>query len=232
MKLGLLSAKSSPGVTTLGMALASYWAESAVLLEMDPSGGDLSSWMGIGGKSGGLSLAGALASSHDLSETELLEHGWKHCSGTRVISMPTGGGAVGAINEIHRRGDRLNAPKLIMDFGRWGQNQPSADRLKLCERHLLMLQPDLAGVQHAKQRLEQLAEIGLEPELVTLGTSPYSPAEIAKVLSVPVLGAVANDWRSAQAVAAGRDDRMLRRSPMFRSIASIAFLLDDQLVGA
>ena len=48
--IALASVKSSPGVTTAALALASMWknAERRLLVEADPGGGDLGLWLGLG----------------------------------------------------------------------------------------------------------------------------------------------------------------------------------------
>ena len=44
MRLGLVSAKGSPGVTTLALGAAAIM--DAIAVELDPSGGDVECWLG------------------------------------------------------------------------------------------------------------------------------------------------------------------------------------------
>ena len=46
--IGLLSAKGAPGVTTSSLAIAAQWPRPAVVLDADPSGGDIAAGLGQG----------------------------------------------------------------------------------------------------------------------------------------------------------------------------------------
>jgi hypothetical protein len=65
--IALASVKSSPGVTTAALALASMWktAGRRLLLEADPGGGDLGLWLGLPADSGLAGLAAAARHGHE-----------------------------------------------------------------------------------------------------------------------------------------------------------------------
>jgi hypothetical protein len=65
--IALASVKSSPGVTTTALALASMWktAPRRQLVEADPGGGDLGLWLGLPADSGLAGLAAAARHGHE-----------------------------------------------------------------------------------------------------------------------------------------------------------------------
>ena len=71
MRLGLVSAKGSPGVTTLALGAAEIM--DAIAVELDPSGGDVECWLGPVGEPGLIRVAGALRHTADPSGV-LAEH--------------------------------------------------------------------------------------------------------------------------------------------------------------
>ena len=48
MLIGLLCAKGAPGVTTSSVAIAAEWPRPAVVVDADPSGGDIAAGLGRG----------------------------------------------------------------------------------------------------------------------------------------------------------------------------------------
>ena len=48
MLIGLVSAKGAPGVTTSSLAIAAEWPRTAIVVDADPSGGDIAAGLGRG----------------------------------------------------------------------------------------------------------------------------------------------------------------------------------------
>jgi len=88
--IALASVKSSPGVTTAALALASAWknAERRLLVEADPSGGDLGLWLGLPANAGLAGLAAAARHGHDAGLP------WRHArelaGGAHLVTAPAG----------------------------------------------------------------------------------------------------------------------------------------------
>ena len=88
--IALASVKSSPGVTTTALALASMWktAPRRLLLEADPGGGDLGLWLGLPADSGLAGLAAAARHGHEAGLA------WRHArelaGGTHLVAAPAG----------------------------------------------------------------------------------------------------------------------------------------------
>ena len=91
MMIGLVSAKASPGVTTLAALVALQWPDPTrqrCIVEVDPAGGTLAArWqhLGLSTEPGLLSLA---ASRSPLDAAALERHGQLVADNVRVIAAP------------------------------------------------------------------------------------------------------------------------------------------------
>ena len=84
----MASVKGSPGVTTVALALASWWPRPVVVLEADPAGGDLAVRLGLPEDPGLVGLAAALRRH---SQADLLEHYAQESPlGIPVVPAPAG----------------------------------------------------------------------------------------------------------------------------------------------
>jgi hypothetical protein len=221
----LTSAKHSPGVSTLAAALAALTAEHnpALLLEADPSGGDLAARAGLRLEPGLSTLAGAAR--HGLLPGLLNQHLQALGSGAGALVAPTN--PEHAASALRSLGGRLplaiasSDATAFADLGRWSNDHPAADLLHAADAVVVLITPTVEGVEHARSRL---AAMHVEPSLlmvVAVGDRPYGTEEIGRALGGPVM-AIEVDRRSAETVAAGFAlDRWLRRSPLLRSARSV-----------
>lgn len=85
MIVGLVSAKGSPGVTTAALALAAV-ADDGLLVELDPSGGSVEAWTGVGGEPGLVRVASGLRRS--AGADSVVEHVVDVPPGVRAILAP------------------------------------------------------------------------------------------------------------------------------------------------
>ncbi len=223
MRLGLVSAKGSPGVTTLALGAAAIM--DAIAVELDPSGGDVECWLGPIGEPGLIRVAGALRHTADPSGV-LAEHAVEAHPGLRVVLAPTGGEQ--AASTLMAIGNRLAAAMrgedsaVVLDGGRWGRTQPTAGRLAGCDVVAVALAPTLGGVAHSRGVVATLRDsFGIPVVAVLIGDRGYSPQEIASELDVPVVGSIAWDPRGAHALVTGGASRWWRRSAHGRSIRSL-----------
>jgi hypothetical protein len=222
MRLGLVSAKGSPGVTTLAIGAAAVMG--AIAVELDPAGGDVECWVGPVGEPGLIRVAGALRHMADPNGV-LADHAAEVHPGLRVVLAPTGGEQ--AASTLMAIGNRLGPAmrgedgSVVLDGGRWNRTQPTAGRLAGCDVVAVALAPTLGGVAHGRGTVNALRDsLGVPVVGVLIGDRGYSPDEVAGELDVPVAGSIAWDQRGAQTLITGGPSRWWRRSAHGRSIRS------------
>lgn len=233
MLVVLVSAKGSPGVTTLAVALAACWPGSGrpVLVECDPSGGSLAVRFGLGGDSGlvGLAAAARAGARRDALRAWVRELP----GGVRVVCAPVDAAqARAAVSTLAGASASASAGDLRQRFGAevviadCGRADPATEALvAAADRVLVVVRPladDLAAVAVSAQRLRGLTRaVG-----VVLVGRGYPAGEVARELGLPVLGAVPRD-EAAAAVLAGRlpRGRVSRRSGLVRAATELGRLL-------
>lgn len=219
MRLGLVSAKGSPGVTTAAMVLAA--AAGGLVVELDPAGGDVECWAGPQGEPGLIRVASALR--HAAEPVGVLaSEAVAVWPGVRVVLAPSSGER--AESTIVAMADRL-APVLhhvdglvVVDGGRWSRSQATARRLAGCDAAVVVVGPTLASVEHARWLVDPLVDVfGIPVIAVMVGDRPYPPGEVAPMLGVPVAGALAWDARGVRMLLGGGATRGWARSSLARS---------------
>lgn len=231
------SAKASPGVTTTAVALASVWPEERepLIVEADPDGGSLAARFEVSAEPGLVSFAAAVRRSPDVapggddlpdSDGTLARHTQNLPGEIPLLTGPpaaeqahaaltTAGTAL-----VTGRTDRVD---LLLDCGRVGHRSPSLPLA--CEADVLALvtRPRLDEVHHLVHRVAALRDRARHLCLVTIGTRPYAPPEVADALQLPLAGAIPDDPRAARALnGAPASDRQLIRSPLLRAAREIA----------
>ena len=228
------SLKDAPGVTTLLACVAYQWPRHrrVAAVEADGDGGSIAPRFGLHPEDPSLVSFAAL-SRHGVTESEF----WSACQrlpdGPPVMVAP-GGAATGAALErvdLSAMSRCLHDTDLLVDAGRLRDGGIPA---RLCA------QADLVVVV-VRPRFESLAVLldraeGLSAECpllaVVVGDGPYPVPEIDTALRQTtgdrawVLGAVACDARGAAAlVTEATRGRMLRRSPLARTVRPVTDLL-------
>lgn len=195
MRLGLVSAKGAPGVTSAAMALAA--TGGGVMVELDPSGGSVDCWLRATGEPGLIRAASELRRQADPAAlascvTEVLP-------GVRVLRAPSSG--LLAESTIVALRDRL-VPALadrdddvIVDCGRWSRSQPTSRRLVGCDAVALVCAPTIEGVEAARWQVDQLGTVVDRITLLPVGDRPYGPDELAAATGVEIAGVLAWDRR-------------------------------------
>lgn len=227
MLVALVSAKGSPGVTTLAVALTACWPGPGrpVLVECDPSGGSLAVRFSLGGDSG---LVGLAASARAGAGRDGLAAWVRELpGGVRVVGAPVDAAqARAAVSTLVGAGEPrrvFGAAVVIADCGR---TDPATDVLvAAADRVLVVVRPladDLASVAASAVRLRGvMGAVG-----VVLVGRGYPAGEVARELGLPVLVAVPCD-EAAAAVLAGRlpRGRVARRSGLVRAATELGRLL-------
>lgn len=229
----------SCGVTTLVLGLAATWprraepqGRSVLVVEADPAGGTLAASAGWPAEPGLVSLAAAARRG---AEPSLV---FEHCQhlpgGTSVLTAPARSdqarGALGMLGPLLGRLDELDADVLV-DCGRlddasaalglWAQ-AARADRANRRGRAVLVSRGRLADL-HAVASWLDAHPAGPGTWLVVVGDGPYTDAEIAEALGLPVLARLPWDPATPDAlVACSASDRRLRMAPLVRATRTLA----------
>ena len=226
--IAVCSVKHSPGATTLALALACAATEAdrpiPLVVEADPAGGDLAAHLGLPVSPGLLGLAAAFR--HQGSRPDVYAH---------AQPLPAGGcGVLGPLDAIQAHGavdtlaDRLPAALMhatamsVIDCGRWSLPSPVALVLRSVDVTLLVLRPDVAGIEHARSqapplRMATAGRLGV----VLVGERPYTAAEVKATLGLPVLGVIPHDARSVDALRGATGAKVARRSALVRAARSL-----------
>jgi MinD-like ATPase involved in chromosome partitioning or flagellar assembly len=241
MLVTVLSVKGSPGVTTFCVALAARWPAPyrPVLVEADPSGGDLATRFSLGSTPGLLSLAAAARHSADPAMA------WQHAQalpgGLPVVAAPPDAdrarGALSALTPdpaagagILRAAADLPDTVMIVDCGRMDSGSPALPIVRAADAMVLLTGAHADDLAHLPRRLPAIGRWSPHPVMLLVGEG-YSLAEVARELGVPPLGRVPDDPRGA-AVLCGRPStlRWGRSGPAHSPLGQLAYKVVKVLV--
>jgi hypothetical protein len=213
MLVAVCSLKGSPGVTTFAMALAARWPVPArcVLVECDPSGGDVATRFGLASSPGLVSVAAAARRS---SDPELL---WQHTQalpgGLPVVAAPPGADQAlaavtalapegsGSVGVLHRAASASDAV-VIADCGRVDPTSAVLPIVRCADAMLLLSRAHAEDLAHLATRLDTVGGWSPRPGLLLVGEG-YSAPEVSRELGVPAMGRIPEDRHTA-AVLCGR----------------------------
>lgn len=242
MLIALASLKASPGVTTTALALAAAWPDAPrrLLVEADPSGGDLGLWLGLPADTGLAGLAAAARNRHDPGLP------WQHArelpGGTHLITAPAGAeqaaACVTALAGTSLPRELADRPEPVLaDCGRLYPGSPALPLAAAASLTLLVVRPRVSELAHLEPRIRGLEQAGLNLALVlVLGErsqppEPEYPAgEITAALGVPVQASLPADPRAVgQLVRHAGDPGPARRQPLLAEAAAVTRALDKAL---
>lgn len=232
MLLAITSLKRSPGVTTLAVALAVRWPgdHRVVVVEADPSGGDLAPRFSLPGTPSTVSLAAEARRSTDSGVL------WRHAqtlpSGVPVIVAPAGAeqacGALTALTDTTGAGGILAATAksddlvMIADCGRLDPGSAALPIVRAADSVLLVTRAGADDLAHLAARLPNLGGSCRGLGLVLIGDG-YPPAEVSRELGRPVLAHIPEDPRTADALRGLRGGRRrAHRTPLGRGARRLA----------
>ncbi|WP_184727171.1 chromosome partitioning protein [Saccharopolyspora phatthalungensis] len=206
-------------MTTFSVAMAARWPGEArcVLIECDPSGGDIATRFSLPSSPGLVSLA---AAARRTIEAGLL---WQHTQplpgGLPVVAAPPGAdharAALAAL--APGRADEgvlqlaAGAPDtvVIADCGRVDPGSVVLPIVRSADVLLVLSRAHADDLAHVATRLNTVSRWSARPGLLLVGEG-YSTAEVSRELGVPAMGRIPEDRRGA-AVLCGRRGR--RRGP-------------------
>ncbi len=233
--------------TTTAVALASSWPAShdVLLIEADPSGGDLAAWLDM-----------PAAPSLSNVVTRVLDGAWPDIerlaryadSGLRIIPAPASRAeAAQAVSEsAHSIVPTLansRSPAIVADIGRVLASPPVHPFLAASAVNVLVHRQSTQSSGAAAVRLQRLADqaeaLGVEPAaliVVVVGAVPFGIGEIERFLSASVgttevVGLPVDEL--AASVLGGRSGvsgRRLSRLPLMRASRALAAAVERVLV--
>lgn len=227
MRVVVATARSSPGVTTTVLALASVWPGRVLLMEAGEDGGALQARFGLNPEPGAATLAAALRHQPD-GETV-----WSHTQalpGTdgRLLAVVAPPAAEAARMLLHTAADRLarvlarvSDAAMLIDAGRLPPSPAAAPLIAEADCLLLVARPRVEELQALAHRLPVVGELGPRPHLVLVGEQPYGPREVETTLGIPVVGALAEDPAAARALEGHLPTRGLDRSRLLRTATTL-----------
>jgi hypothetical protein len=241
MLISLLSAKGSPGVTTAALALGSVWPRTALVVDVDPQGGDM-----LAGVSGGRQPA-------DRGIVDVLtdaRHGDPRTALARYVTRPAahsplllaGFGAPGQAATVPWTPlaevlDGLPDTDVLADCGRYQPGHPLAGLLRRSRFTLVVTGSSLRAVRAAARALPLVrTELGIPDEDGSIGLlvvdpdRPYTTAEIEQGCRTEVVGTLPHDPAAAGVwTDAGHPGRSFCRSRLQRAAAELADDLAERL---
>lgn len=240
MLVAVLSVKGSPGVTTFSVALAARWPSPArtLLVEADPSGGDVGTRFSLASTPGLVSLAAAARRSDD--PALLWQHGQALPGGLAVVTAPPDAdrarAALAALADpttgagIVRTAASAPDVVVIVDCGRIDAGSLAMPILRAADAMVLLTRARADDLAHLARRLPAIGRWTGHPAMLLVGEG-YSPAEVARELGVLPLGRVPDDPRGA-AVLCGRPSalRWGRNGPAHSALGQIAHKVATVLI--
>src|SRR5579884_431678 len=232
--LVVLASVQSCGVTTASLALAAVWPSArppAVLVELDPAGGELVSRFSLALEPSTLTLAADLQrGAGDRNRATVLPHAQQLPGGSLVIPAPIDGAeAEGALDVLARALPAITGIDLIADCGRMDHRRPEgiARLAAAADVVVLVTPPALPQLLRLQVRLAELRS-SCRPVLLLCGEGPFPADQVAETLDVPVVGHLPRDVAAA-AMFRGQPSLWCRprRLPLLRAASPVAAALCD-----
>lgn len=215
--------RGAPGASTLAVASAytAPVAERVVLVDADPDGGALSATLGIGSAPGLVSLAASAR--HGLVADELARHVQACSPRFDVLAAPVApqrcvaalGRLAGCWSEL------VSSAPTVADLGRWRLNSPALALVDAATSVVLVVDPTVAGVAHARSALEDLQSRCPRVMVVARGGGRYPAAEVAAALGVERVWELRTDRVAAAHLGAVASGRWPRRSVLARDAGEL-----------
>jgi len=224
----LASAHGSPGVTTTALVLTATWPSHrrCLLVEADPFGGVIAARYGLGDTPGLSSLAAD--SRRGLDDDAVWRHAQYLPGGVSVLVGPaTPDEAHAVLRDLTEAFTTWSTEQIeidvIIDCGRIPPGSSTVDFIGEVGGGMVLTRPTLDQLRPAAHRLGTFERSGIDVGLVLVGDEPYGPTEVTAALKTNIAGVVAWDPRTAAVLTGTRGSaRDLRRSPLVRSVATLA----------
>ncbi|HEX6419018.1 MAG TPA: hypothetical protein VFZ77_11000 [Acidimicrobiales bacterium] len=235
--VALLSVKGSPGATTAAAAVAAasqVGGRPTLLVELDPSGGDLRLLAARPAAEPNLvHVAGELRHAR-LPGLALADQAVDVLPRLTGVAAPAGpqeaGAVVASIGDAWSRAFQAFDGTVVVDAGRWDPAQQTAGRVRGHDVVGLVVRATADSVEHARHAVALVRSAARSPvAAVVVGHRPYAPEAVAGALDLPLAGALAWDRRGAAALWARGAEPAGVRSQLVRSAARTLAGLEAQI---
>lgn len=244
MILAVCADKGSPGVTTFVTALGMCWPEERLVLEADPSGGDLAfrarttDGQFVPPEPGLVSLAAVARTG--LQAHELPTFAQPTSWGVPLIAGPPRANGYHPLRALWPAVADVAAGwsgVAVADLGRFQQGHAAAAVARAATAVIVLSRVGVEDLYHLRERVNELAHVlgdpGRKHPLAVVVAAPRKRAEdavrqVSHVLQaggspIPVLGCVATDAQGAAALRSGELPR--RRSDLLASTADLVTVM-------
>lgn len=161
----MASAKGSPGVTTTALLFAALWPRPSILVECDPSGGDVALRMpGIDGEplDANPGLLNLVAAGRKSLYPELVaQHTEQIVGGLDVItgmSAPEQATGLGQWRQLGSLFGQLPGTDVVVDLGRIGAETPQNALLSAASAVVMVVDTVPSSVIHLRERLRKVSD--------------------------------------------------------------------------
>ena len=235
--IAVVSGKGAPGRTTIAIAFATEWRRAGmdtVLLDADLRGGNVAAYLDLDPRRGLVGAAAGAGALAERVETEL--QSGAGCAVLAGVERPEL--AVTLSPEL--LGEvlvtlRARFERVVVDLG----VPPEPALLRAADELVVVVGADLVSIWNAQAALPALRQAAPAARFHILinrreGREHYTPEEIARVLDVPVLGAVGEDRKAARRAITEQVPLSETRSGAARDLraAAHALLVGDAGVSA
>ena len=125
--------------------------------------------------------------------------------------------------------EALAAIDAVADVGRWQLRSPATDLVREAVATVLVIQPSLVGVAHARSQVVDLQRICRRVEVACVGDRPYGADEVADALAVDHVTVVPCDRRGAALLGTEPvSGRWGNRAPLMRAMRALALDLESR----
>lgn len=233
--IAVTSSRTSPGATTVATGLALVWSrrfERSLLVEADPSGGVLGLRFGLAPSP---SLATFGSDVRNGWTPDALWSNTQELRGTACLTAPVDGRLASAwiersVPALAEQLPGIGVP-VAVDVGQLNDASASLALCAAADTTLVVTRTEIAEVQSVLFQVRRLQALGANVELVTIGSTPNDPVEIAQLAGVR-LAAVLPDDATTAAGLKGDDFNpgRFRRSLLWRTLDALASDLVDPAV--
>lgn len=237
MIIGVVGVGKARGVTTVAIGLATACGQTvgnAVIVEADPTGGDIMAWRGLKLDEGGvLKFASHVGASRDrevmdqpplnLVEMNVLRgRAFPQCA---VLPLGVGGAPlatqVEAMWAVDGREELAKWPGVVVvDLGRWGSRLTS-DIWSTIDMGVVVCAGDVAGLQRARLLSEVTPMVNQVPTVKLVNGSAWDLPEIRRSSGIDFDAVLAWDVRAAEKIRVG-DWKGARKRLLARQLVELA----------
>lgn len=233
--VALCEAPGTSASTTTALALAALAPPDrpTLVLECDPSGGDLAGWAGL---SGNPSWSSAM-SAPDRSWSGMYRHLQDLPSDLSVMLAPATASRAASVvpDAAERFAPMVSALDDVIAFADCGRTTgrsgwvDAADLVIVLVRQAASAGASVTRIDRAVELARSLprsARVGL----VVIGERPYAPSDISATIDLPLLGVLPDDGPGASlAAGAWTIGKGANRTPLARAARKVSAVIHEQL---